>query len=340
MKCKNQDHLGKCFWEHGSLRWFISFTKVNPGHWQYCGCDAHEYGARWIPLAPWRQEVGSRVGEAVTGGNPISKGPDKSESHEEIRKLRCYHWCYLYCLVDNLFEHLIYHFSAVSCHIKPFEYNIIPLKKLKKKTFQDLRFISGFAVPGNGSQIFPLQRWTPSRKPGKFTAGSWKSPAWKGSFILPNFHFCGFKMLIFRGVLLIDWQFLQILTLKTYHSETVAAKVFPQRGNLGSCRFLLRHWCVRQLFAKWCACEHGLSFWQQCFTESSDFRSQHKMFSKEIEWNFNTVIISLKPGRFLAQKGWHLLFKTLRIIWFGRSGCVEMHVYLQRCFKLLFGPGC
>lgn len=67
----------------------MGFTKVNPGHWQYCGCDAHEYGARWIPLAP-SQEVGSRVGEAVTGGNPISKGQDKSESHEEIRKLRCY----------------------------------------------------------------------------------------------------------------------------------------------------------------------------------------------------------------------------------------------------------
>lgn len=210
--------------------------------------------------------------------------------------------------------------------------------KKKTHTFQDLRFVSGLAVPGNGSQIFPLQRWTPSRKPGKFTAGSWKSPALKREFHLPNFHFCGFKMWIFRGVLLINWQLLQILTLKKYHSETVAAKVLPQRGNLGSCRFLLRHWCVRQLFAKWCACEHGLSFWQQCFTESSDFRSQHKIIRTEIEWNFNTVEwLSAWNRKDVWPKGWHSFLKTIRIIWSGRSGCVEMH--LQRCFKL-FGPGC
>ncbi len=54
---------------------FISFTKVNPGHRQYCGCDAHEYGARWIPLAPW-QEVGSGLTQQSY------QRPDKSESHE------------------------------------------------------------------------------------------------------------------------------------------------------------------------------------------------------------------------------------------------------------------
>lgn len=199
MKCKNQDHLGKCFWEHGSLRWFISFTKVNPGHWQYCGCDAHEYGARWIPLAPWRQEVGSRVGEAVTGGNPISKGPDKSESHEEIRKLRCYHWCYLYCLVDNLFEHLIYHFSAVSCHIKPFEYNIIPLKKLKKKNISRSPIHQWFCCTWEWESDISIATLDSQQETWKIHGWKLKITCLKREFHLTKFPFLWVQNVNFQG---------------------------------------------------------------------------------------------------------------------------------------------
>ena len=177
------------------------------GTWKFAMVHQFHQGQPW-PLAVlrvWRSWVWSTLdsfGTVTTRSRESGwrrshwrksyQRPDKSESHEEYRKSDAIlDAITIVCLI--FFEHLIYHFSAKSCHIKPFEYNIIPLKKKNTHTFQDLRFISGLAVPGNGSQIFPWQRWTPSRKPGKFTAGSWKSPAWKGSFIFQISMFVGSK---------------------------------------------------------------------------------------------------------------------------------------------------